>query len=144
MTEQDPTPTSESPDLSKTFTPTPCQLHPQARAPPMRADTLPMPRGWGLGTHTLAFPPGLTLHQDLAQGAGIASSTGCKAHVLARVDTSQVVQDEGTRAIRVFNEDVMRVRLHWLPIWKGEEGRHRGNPIRDKRPGPPGGHSRRL
>lgn len=50
MTEQDPTPTSESPDLSKMFTPTPCQLHPQARAPPMRADTLPMPRGgaWAL------------------------------------------------------------------------------------------------
>lgn len=64
-------------------------------------------------------PPRLTLHQDFAQGAGIACSTGCKAHVLAGVNTRQVVQDKGARAIRIFYEDVVRVHLYWLPIWKG-------------------------
>lgn len=61
----------------------------------------------------------LTLHQDLAQGAGIAGSAGRKTHVLARVRTGQIVQDERARAIGVFNEDVVRVHVHWLPIWKG-------------------------
>lgn len=88
-----------------------------------RADTFIMPIGWGLGTYTLAFPSGLTLHQYFAQGAGIAGSAGCEAHVLARVSTSQVVQDKRTRAIGVFNEDVVRVHLHWLPIWKGNTER---------------------
>lgn len=64
----------------------------------------------------------LTLHQDLAQGTAVASGAGREAHVLARVHTSQAVQDECTRAIRVFNEDVVGVHLHWFPIWKGRVG----------------------
>lgn len=111
--------------------------------PLTRADTFIMPIGWGLGTYTLAFPSGLTLHQYFAQGAGIASSAGCEAHVLARVSTSQVVQDKRTRAIGVFNEDVVRVHLHWLPIWKGGEGHHRENTIRDKRSDLSGGSQSR-
>ena len=94
-----------------------------------------MPIGWGLGTYTLAFPSGLTLHQYFAQGAGIAGSTGCKAHILARVGTSQVVQDKRARAIGVFNEDVVRVHLHWLPICKGGEG-HQGEHQQGQKSGP--------
>lgn len=84
------------------------------------------------------------MHQDFAQRASIASSAGCKAHVLAGVSTSQVVQDERARAVGVFNEDVVRVHLHWLPIWKAGEGHHRGNTIGDKRLDLSGGHSHRV
>ena len=119
------------PDLSDIHN-LPCS---SIHVPPTRADTFIMPIGWGLGTYTLAFPSGLTLHQYFAQGAGIAGSTGCKAHILARVGTSQVVQDKRARAIGVFNEDVVRVHLHWLPIWKGGEG-HQGEHQQGQKSGP--------
>lgn len=82
--------------------------------------------------------PRLTLHQDFAQGAGVACGTGCKAHVLAGVNTRQVVQDKGARAVRIFYEDVVRVHLYRLPIWKGGRAVTEG-PHRDRRRGLAGG-----
>lgn len=131
----DPTPASQSPRLVRYSQP-PLQLHPYA---PKQGLYLHNAQGGAW-----AFPSGLTLHQDFAQRASIASSAGCKAHVLAGVSTSQVVQDECARAVGVFNEDVVRVHLHWLPIWKGGEGHHRGNTIGDKRLDLSGGHSHRV
>lgn len=71
------------------------------------------------------------MHQDLAEGAGIASGTGCKAHVLARVNASKVVQDEGARAVRIFDEYVVGVHLYRLPVCEGRgkllwRGLHQG------------------
>lgn len=54
---------------------------------------------------TLALPSGLTLHQYFAQGAGIAGSAGCEAHVLARVSTvklSRISAQYGRSSMRMW------------------------------------------
>lgn len=58
-----------------------------------------------------------TLDGDLAQGACIAGRTRGEAHVLARIICCHVVQDECAGTVRVFNDDVMRVRLHGTAVW---------------------------
>lgn len=73
------------------------------------------------------------MHQDFAQCASIASSAGCKTHVLARIHAAQVVQDKGTGAVRVFDEDVVWIHLHWLPICKGRQHYHRRDAAGDRR-----------
>lgn len=58
-----------------------------------------------------------TLDSDLAESACVASRTCGKAHVLARIICCHVVQDESAGTIRVFDDDVMRIRLHRTAIY---------------------------
>lgn len=62
----------------------------------------------------LALP--LTLNSDFAEGAGIAGGTRGKAHVLAGVICRHVIQDQRAGAVRVLNDDVVRVCLHGTSI----------------------------
>lgn len=65
-----------------------------------------------------------TLNKDLSQGAGIASWAGSIAHVLSRINPCQVVKNQRAGTIRIFNDDVMRVHLHRLPIFKVKQRKH--------------------
>lgn len=64
----------------------------------------------------MLFSP-LTLNSDFAEGAGIAGGTRGEAHVLARVICGHVIQDQCAGAVRVLNDDVMRVCLNGTSIY---------------------------
>lgn len=60
----------------------------------------------------------LTLDGDLAEGAGVARRTCGKAHVLARIVCSHVVQNQRAGAVGVLDDDMMRVCLHRTSIYR--------------------------